>query len=834
MGRAIGQAMGRGPESRRAGRAGWRIARGCLVVGGDPWLRYTVGPMAPTARTAFWRRLAPVFLPGAVTRPAVCALLAVVTATGGMGCGGPRTALSLRRVVLYQNGIGYFERSGEVRDPIYRLRLRSHEIDDVLKSLVVISETGGGEQRPVTAVIPQPRAARPSDAASASARGGTSGATAEDRSELLIDTGASTGDGLLGRPQRLTIAYTTPSPVWKSAYRIVLPGARRAVGDGSPAASAGDGVLQAWAIVDNLSGESWDGVELILATGAPLTFALDLRAPRFVPRPDITGQLVTPAATSLVLAEATRTSPVAATDSDRDGIPDSQDKCPNEPETYNGTEDSDGCPDRGRVIISQSSIQILDQLFFKRDSVKLEPNTRPMIEAIAATLKGNPDLSLIEVAGHACGDSSPRDISQSRADAVRGALVALGVEGRRLRARGYGGDQPLSAGTSEEACGRNRRVQINILQRREEAPSPSPATAPGPVTAAHVAASARPLSTLQESLGGARYRLSGPVTLPEGSSTMVSLLTLRGGSEDIYLFRPDGSVAGSDRHPLRAARVHVGSPLEPGPVAVFAGGGFVGEGVLGRVAAGETALIPYALDRAVSVQQSSHSSARPLRLLSVRGGQAQVQDEQVVETRYQITLPEKSVETPARLFVRHPRRVGFDALALPAESEASADAYLVPQTLTSEGSTGLAVRERRLESTVRSLREARNESHHLCPYIGSGAAQSGIPADAEARLSAICQQQRAILAADRESERLHRQRDEQEERGNELRDNLRAVEKIVSAAGLRAELLAKLTEHERRSAELQKRLVSLSETTATAEAKLAQLLADFSVEVAAP
>ena len=76
---------------------------------------------------------------------------------GGLGCGGTGSSLALRRVVLYQNGIGYFERSGEVRQPVYRLRLRSHEIDDVLKSLVVISETGGGEVRPVTAVIPSCR-----------------------------------------------------------------------------------------------------------------------------------------------------------------------------------------------------------------------------------------------------------------------------------------------------------------------------------------------------------------------------------------------------------------------------------------------------------------------------------------------------------------------------------------------------------------------------------------------------------------------------------------------------------------------------------------------------
>jgi hypothetical protein len=33
-------------------------------------------------------------------------------------------------------------------------------------------------------------------------------------------------------------------------------------------------------------------------------------------------------------------------DNDRDGIPDVRDKCPNEPETYNGFQDDDGCPDR--------------------------------------------------------------------------------------------------------------------------------------------------------------------------------------------------------------------------------------------------------------------------------------------------------------------------------------------------------------------------------------------------------------------------------------------------------------------------------------------------------
>ena len=33
------------------------------------------------------------------------------------------------------------------------------------------------------------------------------------------------------------------------------------------------------------------------------------------------------------------------TDTDGDGIPDSSDSCPTQAETFNGVEDSDGCPD---------------------------------------------------------------------------------------------------------------------------------------------------------------------------------------------------------------------------------------------------------------------------------------------------------------------------------------------------------------------------------------------------------------------------------------------------------------------------------------------------------
>src|SRR5688572_8749317 len=83
--------------------------------------------------------------------PLLSSVLALSLAGSLAGCAD--RALTLRRVVLYQNGIGYFERSGSFGGDQYRLRLRSHEVGDVLKSMVVIDQLGQ-RQRAVSAAIP--------------------------------------------------------------------------------------------------------------------------------------------------------------------------------------------------------------------------------------------------------------------------------------------------------------------------------------------------------------------------------------------------------------------------------------------------------------------------------------------------------------------------------------------------------------------------------------------------------------------------------------------------------------------------------------------------------
>lgn len=91
----------------------------------------------------------------------------------------------------------------------------------------------------------------------------------QDRRRLAIQT---QGAG----ERRVRVAYVVEAPLWKSAYRLTLGGATPDQGD-----------LQGWAVLENLSGEDWEGVELTVASGNPVTFRQQLYNAYFVDRPEV-------------------------------------------------------------------------------------------------------------------------------------------------------------------------------------------------------------------------------------------------------------------------------------------------------------------------------------------------------------------------------------------------------------------------------------------------------------------------------------------------------------------------------------------------------------------
>jgi len=154
-------------------------------------------------------------------------------------------------------------------------------------------------------------------------------------------------------------------------------------------------------------------------------------------------------------------------DNDADRILDRDDSCPNDPETYNGTEDEDGCPDRGSVIVTDDSIIILEKIYFETDSAVIMERSYPIVEAVATTLINNPQITFIEIQGHADERSSDEyniRLTTDRAAAVLESLVQRGVARDRLRSGGYGERCPVDPRHTPEAWEQNRRVEFKIIR----------------------------------------------------------------------------------------------------------------------------------------------------------------------------------------------------------------------------------------------------------------------------------------------------------------------------------------------------------------------------------
>jgi outer membrane protein OmpA-like peptidoglycan-associated protein len=159
-------------------------------------------------------------------------------------------------------------------------------------------------------------------------------------------------------------------------------------------------------------------------------------------------------------------------DNDHDRILDAQDKCPNDPETYNGFEDEDGCPDKGLVVVQRGKLEILDKIYFETDKDIIMERSFPLLDAIAATIKGHPEIALIEIQGHADergDDEHNLDLTDRRARSVMRALEDRNVELGRLRSRGYGETRPVCTQHNEDCWSKNRRVEFIILKRVDEA-----------------------------------------------------------------------------------------------------------------------------------------------------------------------------------------------------------------------------------------------------------------------------------------------------------------------------------------------------------------------------
>jgi hypothetical protein len=102
-------------------------------------------------------------------------------------------------------------------------------------------------------------------------------------------------------------------------------------------------------------------------------------------------------------------------------------------------------------------------ILFATGKAVLQPESRPVLKEIAATMKQHGDLKIL-IEGHTDNVGSPASnltLSDARAAAVKTVLVSeYGIDGGRITTKGLGDTKPSVPNTTAAGRAQNRRVEI--------------------------------------------------------------------------------------------------------------------------------------------------------------------------------------------------------------------------------------------------------------------------------------------------------------------------------------------------------------------------------------
>lgn len=166
-------------------------------------------------------------------------------------------------------------------------------------------------------------------------------------------------------------------------------------------------------------------------------------------------------------------------DNDGDLVLDIADRCATVPEEYNGFEDDDGCPDTLPPEV-EGLKGTVEGLIYAEGETAVRESAKPNLEKIAKLMTAFPSIK-VQLIGHTDdreanqfatapkeGEPAPDlaqlaiDLSRARAEAVRQALVGVGVPATRVEIDGKGAEEPVSENDKPRGRLANRRVEIRL------------------------------------------------------------------------------------------------------------------------------------------------------------------------------------------------------------------------------------------------------------------------------------------------------------------------------------------------------------------------------------
>ncbi|MGE0403224.1 MAG: carboxypeptidase-like regulatory domain-containing protein [Kofleriaceae bacterium] len=688
--------------------------------------------------------------------------LRVVIATALLAaCGGAQRGHIeggvLGRVVVYRNGVAFYERSARVVDGRVTVHVPRDRVDDFLKSLTVVDRA---TKKPLVVTIPRREAV--------------------DGSYLtmtLATPGIERAD--------VDLRYVTEAPAWKPSYRVLVGEDNKKV------------MLEGWAIVDNTTSEDWKGVMVGVGASSALAFRYDLWSVRQVDRDLLAGE------EKFAIAPPTAVSPYAEAGAEELAYLDADElrkdakavaiagKTSNESKYV-----VEGMNTTGTTYGTAGTSAITGTVVDKRTGEKLAGVTVTAsskggeIQTSLTDEHGRYSISLpagtytltfyyadltVERSNVKVNGSKPTlvaqnlDTSRSRGEVVKitdsaptidptsttqsvsvngGYVRNVPVPGRtfegavgsaagsagdsvRMRQQDFGGfdprvpsdyheeytpppprnpvkegDEKLAAiaakvikdkrdvlvevrsptasekdALARAAAVKNKLVDDGVPANRVHVATKVGAGEPETVRVLAVSPQARQAQNPERRdlgpdtpVGESHFTSDKPMTVPAGSSAMVSMVQSETSGGIVYLYDPI-SDRGDDRFAFKAVRLDnpTSETLEAGPVTVYGDGRFIGEGITEAVLPHASVVVPFALDKQIVVSKNGNDEDRIAKILTVQRGIMTAEVQHRRQSRFTITS--RSTNS-ARVYLRHRLATGWTLVDAPSTFTKVGDSQL--------------------------------------------------------------------------------------------------------------------------------------------------------------
>jgi hypothetical protein len=313
------------------------------------------------------------------------------------------------------------------------------------------------------------------------------------------------------------------------------------------------------------------------------------------------------------------------------------------------------------------------------------------------------------------------------------------------------------------------------------------------------------------------YKLQDRVTIRKSQSALVPILQARIDAEKVSVWNPSQSSV------LRALWVENTSALtfDGGSFNVLEGDAFAGEGLMDPIKPGEKRLLSYAADLGVLVDARQKAENQRVTRVFIAHGTMTQSTEERAENTYTIRNRDTSART---VVIEHPARPGWKLTddAKPAESSASFHRFRL--SVEPKKTESLLVKEYR---PVANSYQLSNVSDDQIKFF---LAQKMINPEIEQALRKVMAQKNSIAAIDAEmasrKTRISGVADDQQR----VRENMKALKGSLEEKALVARYVRELGEQEDRVQALHLEMSELQQKREAAQKTLNEMIAGLQME----